>query len=87
MPPVQTLAGASKLDRLATYAAWFESNTDVDFPGTTSKIKPLILGGRVLKVWGEAHTSHKGVVPHIVRDSISTPCWFLRPEVALNRHL
>jgi hypothetical protein len=49
-----------------THAARLEGNADENFTAPAVEIIPLILGGDVIKVWGELNTPEKDVVAHVI---------------------
>ena len=68
----------------ATYAAWLEGNPNKDFATATVEIIPLILGGHVVKVWGEFDASEENIVAHVV---ICASFWLFLTQVGLQRYL
>jgi hypothetical protein len=50
----------------ATHAARLEGDADENFATTTVEIIPLILSGRIIKVWSELDTPEEDVIAHIV---------------------
>ena len=50
----------------ATYAARLEGDADENFATTPVKIIPLILSGRVIKVWSEFDTPEEHVIAHVI---------------------
>ena len=66
------------------HAAWLEGNSNKNFASTTVEIIPLILGGHVVKVWGEFDTPEENVVAHII---ICASFWLFLAQVGLQRYL
>ena len=50
----------------ATHAARLEGHADENFATTTVEIIPLILSGRVIKVWSELNTPEEDIIAHVV---------------------
>jgi hypothetical protein len=49
-----------------THTARLEGDADENFATTTVKIIPLVLSGRVVKVWSELDTTEEHVIAHVV---------------------
>jgi len=50
----------------ATHAAWLEGNANKNFATATVELIPLVLGGDVVKVWGEFDAPEENIVAHVV---------------------
>jgi hypothetical protein len=63
------------------HAARLEGNTNENFATTAVEIIPLILSGRVIKVWGELDTAEEDVIAHVV---VRASFWLLLSQVDCN---